>query len=158
MSTFRIVCIYTGRLLWEGEAASPTNARNLARKSGNPGACHAYAHSSVAVEMTAADFDAPAPLPAVALPSPRVADAIRALPSLPAGLVRAYSTERAVPLPVARLETLFIVLADGRIFCSGELPFSWSFARPGASWVQCDDIPADADFIGNYPRPVGAGA
>ena len=78
--------------------------------------------------------------------------------SLPTGLVRAYSVDRFAPLSHARLETLFIVLTDGRIFCTEELPFSWAFKRDGIEWKQCDDIPAHADFIGNYPRPIGAGA
>lgn len=45
MNAYRVVCLYTARVLWSGLASSERNAMHRARKAGVP----AYAYNAVAV-------------------------------------------------------------------------------------------------------------
>lgn len=55
-------------------------------------------------------------------------------------------------------ETRYALYADGRMFRSEPValfsPESDSFATKGRGWVQVQDIPGNATFIGNYEPPV----
>ena len=50
-------------------------------------------------------------------------------------------------------EALYAVFADGRVYCTGTIKNTNSFLGHGRKWQAVDAVPADAEYIGNYPYP-----
>ena len=53
-------------------------------------------------------------------------------------------------------ETLYAVYDDGRIYRTNPLSLTSTFNQINRPWFRVDQLPEDAEFIGNYDAPVAS--
>lgn len=51
------------------------------------------------------------------------------------------------------METLYAECDDGRVLSTGVIPASNHFDKSGRTWSAAAAVPADAEYIGDYPIP-----
>lgn len=53
-----------------------------------------------------------------------------------------------------RVEVIYWVAPSGESFSTPERPFDFAnFDKKGQEWTACQEVPGNAEFIGNYPKP-----
>lgn len=52
------------------------------------------------------------------------------------------------------VEIIYWLSPSGESFSTAERPFDFAnFDKKGQKWTACKEVPGDAEFIGNYPKP-----
>lgn len=61
--------------------------------------------------------------------------------------------------PTTQTEVRYAQYKDGRVFRSQPVKMwtteAMEFSTKGREWTKVETVPEDAEFIGNYPPPVG---
>jgi hypothetical protein len=53
-----------------------------------------------------------------------------------------------------RVEVIYWVAPSGESFSTPERPFDFAnFDKKDQEWTACQEVPGNAEFIGNYPKP-----